>query len=93
MPRPPSKPLKSPVTFGLNLRPNVTSQGGRVADINYTTLFNGAFYNDGVSKPGINGSANNSANLYFDASLSNSIYTDNGRVKPLSLVLNYTIKL
>lgn len=57
--------------------------------------YSGAFepYNyDGVSAAG-DSQAQMARGLKFDASLSNAIYKDNGKVYPASIALNFIIKI
>ena len=79
--------------------PNIT---GSLTDSSKETILglasnrvtdNGALYHNGVNvgssyTTGVNGSFD----IYFDASRSNSVYTDSGKVYPLSLALNFIIK-
>ena len=75
--------------------PNITgSMNDRFSSGNKVIVGTGAFY---VNDQGIvkrNNSANDvyAAVLNFDANKSNSIYTDSGKVYPLSLALNFIIK-
>ena len=71
-------------------RPNVTgrwqskpiSGGGVSGAITAIAQGNGSYANDGIGP----------VTFEFDASNSNSIYTDSGKVYPLSLALNFIIK-
>lgn len=49
-------------------------------------------YMNRIASSSSTGYSENNFNLNIDASKSNSIYTDNGSVRPLALSLNYIIK-
>ena len=73
--------------------PNVTGNfsGGQFKVGNGATAThhsNTAIFTTGVGT----GTAYNMENYYFDANISNSIYTASGKVYPLSLALNFIIK-
>lgn len=72
--------------------PNITGQIGR----NYTEIeiSNGAFVRNSVSGQNVSLTVADGAwsIVDFTATHSNSIYTDNGKVYPLSLALNFIIK-
>lgn len=76
--------------------PNISGSVGRLQGMANTNTLNanGAFSHDTVTHGQANswGTAGNSFMISFNASSSNSTYTDNGKVYPLSLCLNYIIK-
>ncbi len=81
--------LTAPVTFG----PNVT--GNTSPYISTGTDNSGALYTitGGQYFSYYGGSTiANKASINFDASCSNSVYTDSGKIYPLSLALNFIIK-
>ena len=68
-------------------RPNVIGEAGSVI----STTINGAF-SRGTEWKQLGGTGTGIAYLSFNASNSNSIYTADGKVYPLSLALNFIIK-
>lgn len=86
------KPLAGvdPVTFGPNVTGSTRDRISTPANGPYDLagcFYATDFYPYGGGQPGLN-----SFVLYIDASRSNPIYTDNGRVYPLSCTLNFIIK-
>lgn len=77
------------------LGPNITGQSKSF--ICYGALISSGALGSGKDSASPHAYAGNSGNdkniLYFNASNSNSIYTDNGSIIPLSLALNYVIKV
>ena len=76
--------------------PNITGTYNRIRHDLFIGTSNGAFSLTSVSGNASNvgqGSQQNTVdNFSFNANSSNSVYTDNGAVHPLSLALNYIIK-
>ncbi|SFJ73880.1 hypothetical protein SAMN04487865_1001100 [Succinivibrio dextrinosolvens] len=73
------------------LGPNIT---GLISGLYSLVAQSGAFYQTGHRLSNV-GLQNGAANLFedgFSAHNSNSIYTDSGKVYPLSLALNFIIK-
>ena len=73
------------------LGPNIT---GSLTNFDQGTKGSGAFYksaNYSAWNPG-GDSDSGASDVYLDASRSDSTYTTNGNVYPLSLTLNYVIK-
>ena len=76
--------------------PNISGSVGRLQGMaNTTTLYaDGAFSHDNVTQGEANGWGieGNAFMISFNASSSNSVYTDNGKVYPASIALNFIIK-
>lgn len=79
---------KNPTTFGPNVLGSLSYKATDLYSpftgaFYYTTVGGGSYASDGTG-PYIGN---------FDASRSNATYKDNGKVTPLSLALNYIIKI
>lgn len=76
------------------LGPNITGVISNLDGYSGRNVGSGAFYNGSIYSAWNpdGGNDGNAIRMYFDASRSDSTYTTNGNVYPLSLTLNYVIK-
>ena len=84
--------FRKPVTFG----PNVTGTASQVFRREFSVISSGVFSQSVVGTDRAivaSGSDGGYSFLNFSAFDSNSTYTDNGKVYPASVALNYVIKI
>lgn len=86
-----------PVTFGPNVKGDITAQstGGAIIAVQADDPQHGALYcsNYGYENITHYSGLAQANTLNLNASRSNSIYTDNGRIFPRSILLNYILKV
>ena len=72
--------------------PNITGSTGHTLMRSTDNFISGAFSGNYASENLAGAQVSSLNDLSFNANNSNSVYTTNGQVRPLSLSLNYVIK-